>query len=97
MKRRGEEFEVCSLKKYRNKLGAHLDVNYALRRTTLDVKVDFQSLSNILNKMISIVTMAGNLYNGLDKDQFIHRKTEMPDTAGGKKLIQNLIQSVVRR
>jgi len=34
--------------------------------------------------------MAGLLYNGPDKDQFIHRKADMPETAGGKQLIQEL-------
>jgi len=53
-------------------------------------RTSVQSLSKILNKMISIIAMAGSLYNGPDKDQFLHRKTKMPDTAGGKQLIQKL-------
>ncbi len=83
-------YKQTNLKKYRNKLGAHLDVDFVLGKKQLDVKIDFQSLSEILNKMIAIIAKAGSLYNGQDKDQFLHRKTKMPDTAGGKLLIQKL-------
>ncbi|WP_444922987.1 hypothetical protein ACJJH9_12585 [Microbulbifer sp. DLAB2-AF] len=83
-------YKSTNIKNYRNKLGAHLDVTYSTGKKQLNIEIDDSSLANILNKMISILYLAGQLYEGPDKDQFLHRNMEMPMSAGGKELLKKL-------
>lgn len=83
-------YQKTGVKKYRNKIGAHNDVEFVTGEKSLKVDIDFESLSSLLEKIICVNGLAANLYSGADKDQFIHRKKGMPSTSGGNKVLKAL-------
>ncbi|RLV58003.1 hypothetical protein D5018_19575 [Parashewanella curva] len=84
-------YDETGLRDYRNKLGAHLDLKQSTGVTKpLNIVIDYEKLSEILNKMICIIHLAGEIYEGEGKDQLIYRNRDMPKSAGGKSLMKAL-------
>lgn len=77
-------------KKYLNKAGERDAVKSFIPKDAPKVQVSFESLSELLEGTSHAIALAASIYSGLDRDQFLVRKTGMPSTAGGKRLLQAL-------
>ncbi len=84
------DFKNSGLKKIRNKLYAHNDLNVYLKKTKFTTSVSYDFLKSLLIRVFNIVRKLGLDSGRVLRNQTILRETKLPNRRNGNTLIEIL-------
>lgn len=84
------DFSGSGLKKLRNKLYAHNDLNVYLKKTKFTTSFDYEFLIDLLRRIFIFVRNLGLNSGKIKKNQTILRETRLPEKRNGHSLIKAL-------
>lgn len=84
------DFKNSGLRKVRNKIYAHNDLNVYLKRTKFTTSVSYEFLKSLLLRVFKVVRKLGLASGRILRNQTIIRETKLPNRRNGTTLIDTL-------